>query len=268
MELLVSVRSGAEVEAALAGGADIIDAKEPRRGPLGPVSPEVLGEIVRRVPQDVGLSVALGDHSISDQLISAVAALQLTGRPAPLYLKVGFAGVRSEDRVERLIAAAVAAASDSAAAPRVVAVAYADAIRAGTAAPDAISRLASRAGAAGILLDTHTKDGIGLLSWMEPEALRRWVTEARGAGLMTALAGGLGLDDLEQVSAASPNVLGVRGAACNGGRGGRVDRMRVRVLRRCLDRISGSVQGASASGSLPARETRDLGAKFSVSKRA
>jgi uncharacterized protein (UPF0264 family) len=65
---------------------------------------------------------------------------------------------------------------------------------------------------------------------------------------MTALAGGLGLDDLEQVSAASPDVVGVRGAACNGGRGGRVNRMRVRGLRRRLDLVSGSIQGAAASG--------------------
>ena len=33
--LLVSVRSGAEAEAALAGGADLIDVKEPTRGALG-----------------------------------------------------------------------------------------------------------------------------------------------------------------------------------------------------------------------------------------
>ena len=35
MRLLVSVRSAEEVSAALAGGADIIDAKEPERGSLG-----------------------------------------------------------------------------------------------------------------------------------------------------------------------------------------------------------------------------------------
>jgi (5-formylfuran-3-yl)methyl phosphate synthase len=250
MELLVSVRSAAEVEAALAGGADIIDAKEPGHGPLGSVSPEVLADIVVRVPQAVSLSVALGDQAISHQLISAVASLQLPGRPAPLYLKVGFAGVRSEDRIERLIAAAVAAASDSAAAPPVVAVTYADAVRAGTAAPDTISRLASRVGAAGILLDTHTKDGVGLLSWVATEALTRWVTEARGAGLLTAVAGGLRLEDLEPVSAASPDVLGVRGAACSGGRDGRVSLMRVRALRRGLDLISGSIQGSRPLGCL------------------
>jgi uncharacterized protein (UPF0264 family) len=247
MELLVSVRSAAEVEAALAGGADIIDAKEPSRGPLGPVSPEVLAGIVARVPENVSLSVALGDHAMSGEVISAVTSLRLPRRPAPLYLKLGFARVRSEDRIQRLIAAAVTASSESAAAPLVVAVAYADASRAGTAAPEALSRLASQVGAAGILLDTHTKDGIGLLSWMKPEALKRWVAGARTAGLLSGLAGGLGLHDLERISAASPDVLGVRGAACSDGREGRVNLMRVRVLRRRLDLLSGSIQVASPS---------------------
>ena len=44
MRLLVSVRSAAEVGPALAGGADIIDAKEPGRGSLGAGDrPTVLG---------------------------------------------------------------------------------------------------------------------------------------------------------------------------------------------------------------------------------
>src|SRR5439155_397097 len=42
MRLLVSVADAAEARAALGGGADIIDAKEPRHGALGVVAPEVL----------------------------------------------------------------------------------------------------------------------------------------------------------------------------------------------------------------------------------
>lgn len=244
MELLVSLRSAAEIGAALAGGADIIDAKEPGRGSLGAVTPEVLTEIMARVPAQMSVSVALGDFATPDEVVSAVTALQLPRRPAPLYLKLGFAGVRSEDRIESLIATAIAASTESVAAPRVVAVAYADATRAGTASPMTIRDLAARAGAAGILLDTHTKDGRGLLRWIEPTALERWVAGARAAGLVTALAGGLGLDDFDRVAAAQPDVLGVRGAACDGGRDGLVSADRVRSLRRRLTECSsGSLQG-------------------------
>src|SRR6266849_1060268 len=38
MQLLISVAGPAEARAALRGGADVIDAKDPRRGALGPVS--------------------------------------------------------------------------------------------------------------------------------------------------------------------------------------------------------------------------------------
>ncbi len=268
MQLLVSVRSAAEVEAALAGGADIIDAKEPGRGSLGPVSPEVLAEIMARVPDHVSVSVALGDHTIPADVVGAVTSLRLSPRPGALYLKLGFAGLRSEAQIEGLIAAAVAASSESAAAPLVVAVAYADAARAETASPDAITRLAARAGATGVLLDTHTKDGMGLLSWIPSIALKHWAANARAAGLVTALAGELGLEDLDRLFPAAPDVIGVRGAACDGGREGRISLMRVRALRLRLDSISGSVQGLDLPQSQAVRETRDPGAKFSCQEQA
>ena len=47
MRLLVSVASATEASAALAGGADVIDAKNPLAGALGAVSVGVLREIHR-----------------------------------------------------------------------------------------------------------------------------------------------------------------------------------------------------------------------------
>ena len=46
--LLVSVRSVEEAEAALAGGADLIDVKEPTRGSLGRADDAVIAAILRR----------------------------------------------------------------------------------------------------------------------------------------------------------------------------------------------------------------------------
>ena len=59
--LLVSVRDAREASAAVAGGADIIDAKEPALGPLAPVSPATLQSICAAVPLTIRFSVALGD---------------------------------------------------------------------------------------------------------------------------------------------------------------------------------------------------------------
>ena len=45
--LLVSVRSAAEAEAALSGGASVIDVKEPTRGALGRADDAVIADVVR-----------------------------------------------------------------------------------------------------------------------------------------------------------------------------------------------------------------------------
>lgn len=235
MQLLVSVASAAEVGPALSGGADIIDAKEPSRGSLGPVSPATLAEILALVPPHCPLSIALGDLASTEEVITAITSLELPVRPAPTYLKLGFAGVRSPEMVTRILATAVAVVAAKGSRALIVAVAYADAARAGTLVPELIPGSAQGAGATGVLLDTHTKDGIGLLGWLAPPALTGWVASARREGLLTALAGGLRLENLDTVSAAEADVVGVRGAACEGGRRGRVTASRVRELRQRLD---------------------------------
>jgi (5-formylfuran-3-yl)methyl phosphate synthase len=243
MELLVSVRSGAEVAPALTGGADIIDAKEPAHGSLGPVSAAVLTDILTQIPGEQPLSIALGDFADPDEVLAALTSRPLSSRPAPLYLKLGFAGVSAPDRLESMIATAVEASHWHQASPLIVAVAYADSARAGTVSPDTVSRVAAECGATGVLLDTQTKDGRGLLSWIDLPALDLWVERGRTAGLMIGLAGGLRLDDIGLVCGVNPDVVGVRGAACDGGRDGWVNAGRVRALRERLGPISGSVQG-------------------------
>jgi uncharacterized protein (UPF0264 family) len=242
MQLLVSVRSPAEVEPALAGGADIVDAKEPSRGSLGLVAPDTLAQILRGVPPGQPLSVALGDVETPEDLLATITSLNLPSRSSPIFLKLGFAGVRSPERVTDLIECAVAMVAQQPSAARIVAVAYADARRAKTPAPDMIVGLAHRAGATGVLLDTHTKDGRGLLGCLTSGALAEWVSDARGLGLLTALAGEIGLDEVERIRLAGPDVLGVRGAACEGGRGGSVTAERVRALRRRLAAPSAHVR--------------------------
>ena len=182
MQLLVSVRSGAEVEPALTGGADIIDAKEPAHGSLGLVSAAVLAEILAQVPGERALSIALGDFFDSDDVLSAITSRPLPARPAPLYLKLGFAGVNACDRLETMIATAVAASEWHRASPRIVVVAYADSVRAETASPDTIRQIAAERGAAGVLLDTHMKDGRGLFGWMDRGGPRSGLSVAETPG--------------------------------------------------------------------------------------
>ena len=111
MRLLASVRSVNEVEAAVSGGADIIDAKEPSSGSLGAVAPEVFARIQARVPLDLELSAALGDAASPLEVRTSIAGLGVVPRSAPLYLKLGFFGVRSPQRLRALLEVASAAAA-------------------------------------------------------------------------------------------------------------------------------------------------------------
>ena len=226
MRLLVSVRNASEAAAALAGGADIVDAKEPLNGPLGKVSPAALASIASAVGGGAPVSAALGDIGRDDIVSAAQAA---TGAGAT-FVKVGFAGMRG-----RLDAAADVLASTAASRPAsLVLVAYADFETAGAPSPEEVIALADRTNAAGVLIDTCDKRGPGLTGLMTADSLRTFVIRARAACRMVAVAGSLRIEDLERIRDAGADIAGVRGAACDGGRVGVVTAARVRALRRAL----------------------------------
>jgi (5-formylfuran-3-yl)methyl phosphate synthase len=237
MRLLVSVRSAVEVAAAVAGGADIIDAKEPSLGSLGAVSPATLRAIARALPPALPLSVALGDHCDAASVAGAFAALVGIGSHArETYLKLGLASMRDVTGAASVITAAVEAAARVAGSPAVIVVAYADHAAAEAPPRDVVRRLAAAAGARGVLLDTCVKDGRDLFHHVGRPELRRWVIDAKRDGLLVALAGSLSAEAVERISDLPGDVIGVRGAACAGGREGSVTEDRVRRLRSLLDR--------------------------------
>jgi len=227
MRLLVSVTSAVEASAALAGGADVIDAKDPLAGALGAVSADVLRDIHAIVAGARPLTAALGDAAGEGAI--EYAAREFAAAGAAL-VKIGFAGVRSAGRVATLTAAAVRGARAGDVSAGVVAVAYADADHPASLAPGELIEVAARAGAKGVLLDTADKLGPGLRALVEPRALAAWVSEAHDGGLLVALAGRLTADDLTFVRDTGADIAGVRGAACDGGRTGRVTADRVRLL--------------------------------------
>jgi uncharacterized protein (UPF0264 family) len=222
MRLLVSVRNASEAGAALAGGADIIDAKEPLNGPLGAVSSDVLHEIAATIGDAAPVSAALGDigeDAVGDR---AVAARQA----GVTFVKVGFAGTRGRQHLEEEVRT-LARASRLAA---LVLVAYADFDVANAPPPADILTIAAHIGSAGILLDTYDKDGAGLTSLMHACTLATFVSRAKASRRFVALAGKLTLEDIAPVQDTGADVIGLRGAACDGGRGGIVTSARVRAL--------------------------------------
>jgi uncharacterized protein (UPF0264 family) len=225
MRLLVSARNAADAAAALAGGADIVDAKEPSAGALGAVTIDVLREMISTVATARPVSAALGDAEDAVALERRVRARAIEG---VAFVKIGFAGITDAARVTDLIASAVGAARAHACA--VVAVGYADAERVGSIGCDALFDAASRGGAAGVLIDTADKAGPGLLRLSSPAVLRQFASAAHDRGLSIAMAGQLSAADLVVVRDLGADIAGVRGAACRAGRTSAISEARVREL--------------------------------------
>ncbi|HEX5107644.1 MAG TPA: (5-formylfuran-3-yl)methyl phosphate synthase [Vicinamibacterales bacterium] len=238
MRLLVSVSNSAEALAAMSGGADIIDAKDPLAGPLGPVSSARFCEIAEAIGGARPVTAALGDATDGIAIESAARATVAAGA---VLVKVGFSGVSAVARATSLLEAAVSGAKEGGrervdrsplGQAGVVAVAYADHHRATSLAPASLTAAAVRAGVRGMLLDTFDKSGPGLRQLMSFEELSDWVANAHRSGLLVAVAGRLTADDLFWVRSSGADVAGVRGAACDGGRTAPIAQNRVQALRR------------------------------------
>jgi uncharacterized protein (UPF0264 family) len=234
MRLLVSVVDATEARAAVDGGADVIDVKNPAEGSLGAPSPEVVRRIRSSVPGHLPVSVALGDMPS----LPGTAALAAAGAVASgaTYVKVGLWGTSTEREAVALLQAIAGAVAGS---PRVsvIAAAYADAERVPSRPlpPRLLVRVARSARVTGCLLDTALKDGRGLLEWLGPAELAGLVAEAHAAGLEMALAGGLRGEDLRVVRDAGADTAGVRSAVCRDGRrSAPLEAQRVLELRAAL----------------------------------
>lgn len=214
--LLVSVRSAAEAAEALAGGADVIDVKEPSRGSLGRADDAVIGAVVACVAGRRPVSAALGDFPVAAAVPACLA-----------YVKWGFAGAGAGSGTEDALKAELQTPS----AAQVVLAAYADWQRAAAPAPETVAGWAAAAGAAGMLLDTYQKDGRTLLDWMTITELAALVERCRHLRLQVALAGSLTAQHIAQLRGLRPDWFAVRGAACRlGARAEAIDRERVQAL--------------------------------------
>lgn len=227
--LLVSVRDATEAAAAAAAGADIVDVKEPAHGPLGRATVAVAAEVVAAVGGRAPVTLACGELASGSDAILAhldrLHRLQPRG-PRPVAVKAGPAGVGIEGWRESFLRLAAGLPPSIGA----VAVAYADWSRAAAPHPAMILDAAVRSGAVAVLIDTFDKQGPGLFEAVDATTLRSWVGQAARVGLPVALAGRLAAADVEAAFRLGARICGVRSAACEGGRAGRVCGTRVRGL--------------------------------------
>src|SRR5690349_19975011 len=109
MELLVSVSNADEARSAVAGGAGIVDAKDPSLGALGAVGLGVCARIRAAVRASQMVRAALG--GTGDAASLAALARGFVVRGASL-VKVGFRGIADPARVADVIARLQAACAE------------------------------------------------------------------------------------------------------------------------------------------------------------
>lgn len=195
--MLASVRSAEEAEIALAGGADIIDLKDPAKGAL-PV--ESVRAIIARIARRRPVSAAVGDLPMDPSPLLA-AARDMAGAGVD-YVKVGlFPDAKRPDCIR-----ALAGLSGSV---RLIGVMFAD------REPDlSLFPLMKEAGLAGAMVDTAGKGEGRLLDHMSAAEIAAFAAACREFGFLCGLAGSLEAPDVPRLLPYNPDYLGFRGALC------------------------------------------------------
>lgn len=227
---LASVASVEEAKIVLAGGADIIDLKNPHSGALGALPLSIIAETVDLVSPYTLTSATIGDLSAaSGQIPGAVRAMISTRVD---FIKIGFFSQSGD------LYALIDSLDLNLLHHKLVAVLFADQHLDYALLP----RLAS-AGFHGVMLDTATKAGSGLCSKLSIQEINMFVQTARKLGLVTGLAGQLRATDIPSLLPLEADYLGFRSALC-----ARQQR-RLALDSRAIETVRGLIPGVSQSQS-------------------
>jgi (5-formylfuran-3-yl)methyl phosphate synthase len=220
--VLVSVRDAAEAEEALAGGAAVIDVKDPARGSLGAADPATVAAVARAVGRRAPWTMAAGELAAGvaavGAWIEAVNAARPAAAPGPAAVKVGLAGMAARpwrDELARVHALLPAGCMH-------VAVAYADFDRVDAPSPPDVIAAAAGIGCGMLLIDTADKREPGLLGLWSPDEIGAWIAAARRQGLAVALAGRISIPEIRLAVTCGPDVVALRSAVCSNRGGGDV----------------------------------------------
>jgi uncharacterized protein (UPF0264 family) len=205
-----------EARAALAGGADILDVKNPKEGSLGANFPWAIRAVVDLAGGRVPVSATIGDLDYKPGTAS-LAALGAAVSGAD-YVKAGLLGVKTRTQAEEMLEGIVKAVKDFDSGKKVVAAGYSDYIRAGCVSPMLLPAAAAKAGADLVMVDTAVKDGRSTFEFMSEQELKDFISLGHREGLEVALAGTIGFEHLEMLKRLNPDIIGVRGIVCGGDR--------------------------------------------------
>lgn len=231
VKLLVSVVDEEEALNAFEGGCDILDVKNPYEGSLGANHPSTIRKIVEKFKGKIEISTTIGDlpNLPGTASLAALGAASL----GVDYVKAGLLGVNDYKSALKLMSWIVKAVKEENMNVKVIACCYADYGLIGSLNPIYLPIVAHESGADGILIDVKTKSGGKIFKFLNVEQLAQIYSKAKELKLITALAGGLDLEDISVAVRLKVDVLGVRRGVCdfNNWLNGRVKLEKVRDMK-------------------------------------
>jgi (5-formylfuran-3-yl)methyl phosphate synthase len=228
--MLASVTGPTEAEIAIAGGADLIDLKDPSQGAFGALTPAAIKEAVKIIAGRRPVSAVAGDLPMEPaKLFGAASLIAETGVD---YVKIGF-------RPSEAFAACTEALAPLTAKVHLVAAFFAD------QGPIDVTALAllARHGFKAAMLDTAEKGAGRLMTHLSIADLSRFVEACREASLLSGLAGALETPDIARLLLLHPGFLGFRSALCQAGRRtAGLDPEAVKIVRDLIPREMGAAE--------------------------
>ncbi len=230
MKLLISPKDEEETLEAIAGGADIIDVKNPLEGSLGANFPWMIRQIRDITPRELEVSAAIGDfHNKPGTASLAALGAAVSGVD---YVKVGLYSVNTYQDALYLSKQVVRSVKDYNLKIKVVIAGYADAYRINSIDPLLIPQVASEAGADIAMVDTAIKDGVGLLDLWTLDKIENFIQDAHNRNILAALAGSIKKEDIPLIYNLGADVVGIRGAACE-----KSDRLQGKIVRKRVEEL-------------------------------
>lgn len=223
---LASVQSLEEAQSLAGCLPDILDLKNPAAGALGALPTDTVSEIANWASGRCLVSATVGDLPMQAGIIAdAVHQIAACGVD---YVKVGlFAEPGLAVCIDQMQPTLEALNKP------VIAVLFADQVH-DISLIDAIKQ----AGFAGVMLDTATKNGQGLLDHWTAVELGEFVNASRQRALLCGLAGALKLEDIDRLEPLGADYLGFRSALCDRQqRSSKLDLQRAKAIRQHLQQF-------------------------------
>ena len=216
MKLLISPFNTDEAKIVIKSGVvDIVDVKNPLEGSLGANFPDVIHEIVGLVKlngNNLKISATIGDlrNFPGTASLAALGAASL----GLDYIKVGIK-IQDKESAKYLLKKVTQAVKEYDSEIKVVGASYADFERFEALNPLELPEIVAYCGADVAMIDTGIKtDGKSLFDFLNEDQLEDFLNSCKQKNILTALAGSLKVEHLKKLKKLNPDIIGIRGAAC------------------------------------------------------